>query len=526
MVYKLMNLFDSATTLGSRPLRVGYALLVMSITIACCLLPVASQTHAAGPRALSIPDALKLAQERNPTFAKAGLTYESARLTYLKSMHGAGWVESFKSQADYKRDEAFSFSKYFNTTGERSTFTRSRTFSTSSSWNFKRTFASGFQTDFYTKLASSDVANRYRLIGQAESLTDATSSRYKYITQKMNPEAGVNLTVPFLGKDKNTGEQTVKMAESTWAQAETDFDQSKKQLIFSVRQGYYDLLKSRQMTRLRKQVLSEGEDRLEIVKKRQGVGMTTELDVSQSELAVLRNRADLADAVFSEQQALSRFNSLIGLALDEFYELTDGFPPEPKTEITLKVVQGRVVSASNDLKRINKTVDQAVISVEQSKSKLQPTFAFTSNLAIEGERRNIPKVLRNPEEKYSFGLLYEFPFGEKVTQRADLELAQANLSQQVLERDELSQSLILDATETYQEILKIQRRLSIARQSTEVAARSLAIAQAKYDEGRAEITDVISAKEKLVNAQVEELSNIYSMSVAAAQMELLTGESL
>ena len=100
------------------------------------------------------------------------------------------------------------------------------------------------------------------------------------------------------------------------------------------------------------------------------------------------------------------------------------------------------------------------------------------------------------------------------------------MSEKVIRRDELNRSLILDATETYQELLKIKQRLTIARQSTEVAMRSLKIAKAKYDEGRAEITEVISAKEALVNAQVEELNNLYSMSVSIAQLELLTGETL
>ena len=74
--------------------------------------------------------------------------------------------------------------------------------------------------------------------------------------------------------------------------------------------------------------------------------------------------------------------------------------------------------------------------------------------------------------------------------------------------------------------MKVQRRLAIARQSRDVAARSLAIAQAKFNEGASEITDVIQAKEALVNAQVEELNNLYSMSVSIAQLELLTGETL
>ncbi|OGH63297.1 MAG: hypothetical protein A3G34_15715 [Candidatus Lindowbacteria bacterium RIFCSPLOWO2_12_FULL_62_27] len=480
--------------------------------------------HAEGTRRLSITDALKLAQERNPTFSKASLTYESSRLTYLKTLHGLGWVESFTASSDYKRDESFSYSKYFNTTGERVSATRSRTLSNTTSWNLKRTFGSGMATDFYSKLTTSDGSSRYNAFKGA--LADDASSRYKYITQKFNPEVGVNLTLPIIGKDKNSTDYSRKQADASWAQAEIDFEEAKKSLVLSVRQGYFDLLKYRRMAALRKEVLAEAEERLEVTKKRLSVGMTTEMDVSQAELTVLRNRADLADAVFSEQQAQSRFNSLIGLPLDDYYDLTDGFPPEPVREVTMKMVQSRVISASGDLRRMNKDIEVSTISVEQAKSKMRPAFAFKSNLALEGERRDLPRVLRNPEEKYSFTLTYDFPFGEKVTQKADLELAEAGLSTKVLERDELNQSLILDATETYQELLKVQRRLAIARQSREVSERSLRIAQAKFDEGRGEITDVISAKTSLVNAQVEELNNLYSLAVATAELEMLTGESI
>ena len=488
----------------------------------CGLLPA----HADGPKTLSIAEALKMAQDRNPTFSKAGLKHESARLTFLKTMHGLGWVESFTSSVNFNRDESFDYKIYNTTTSRRTTFTDNKKMDYKSSWDLKRTQSSGLQVGLYTKLNSNRTQTKYQLIGQAESLTDQTSSKYRYTGEKMNPEVGVNLTMPITGADKNSTQYSSHLAESAWAQARTDFEQARMQLVFSVRQGYYDLLNAREMTKLRKKVLLEGEERLEITRKRMGVGLTTELSVSQAELAVLRNRADLADAVFSEQQSLSRFNSLIGFPLDEYYDLSDNFPPEPSGEMTLKVIQSRAVSSSRQLKRADEDVEMASVKVEQAKGKLSPEFAFTSNLAMEGERRTFRKVLRDPEPKYAFGVKYEFPFGEKVVEKADVELAQGALSEKVIRRDELNQSLILDATETYQEILKIRQRLSIARQSTEVAGRSLQIARAKYDEGRAEITEVISAKEALVNAQVEELSNIYSLSVSIAQLELLTGESL
>lgn len=486
--------------------------------------PVAG--HAEGPKNMSILDALNLARERNPTFSKASLRYESARLTYLKSMRSLGWVESFTSKADFKRDETGDFKKNIYSDGptEQITIRQAHTLSTTTSWNYKRVFASGFESDLYSKMASNENKTKYSLTGPPETLTDR--SKYSWLTQKINPEVGVNLMVPIMGKDRLEGEHKGRLAEAAWAQAQSDFNQAKKQIVFSVRQGYYDLLKAQAMTDLRKKVLLEAEERFEITRKRLAVGLTTELAVSQAELAVLRNRADLADAAFSEQQALSRFNSLIGLPLDETYELTDSFPFPSSTQTTLKSIQSRVISASDKLKRVDQDVEQASVKVEQAKSKLDPNLSFTSNLAIKSERRTPRQAFKNIEDKYSFGLVYEFPFGEKVVEKADLELAQASLSEKVIQRDEVSQSLVLDATETYQELLKTQQRLAIARQSTEVAKKSLTIAGAKYNEGKAEITDVISAKEALVTAQVEELDNLYSLSVAVASLELLTGESL
>ena len=478
-------------------------------------------------RRLSIADALKLAQERNPSFSKAGLKNESARLMYLKTIHGFGWVESFNSKMDFKREESGDYKKNIysdppNT--EQTTIKRARTATSTTSWNYKRTFADGFETEFYTKLASNQNKTGYSLTGPASALDD--NSKYRWLTQKYTPELGINLTLPIMGKDKQSIEQKQRSAELAWHQAGTDYDEAKMQLVFSVSQSYYDLLKARAMAELRKKVLEEAEARLDITQKRLGVGLTTELAVSQAELAVLRNKADLTDAVFSEQQSQSRFNSLIGLPLDEFSELTDSFPSVPSKEVTLKSVQGRVVTASNKLKRINDDVDQASIKVDQARRKTQPTLALTSNLAEKGDRRSMARALRHPEEKYSVGLTYEFPFGKRVMEKADLDLAQADLSSKVIQRDETSQSLVLDATETYQELSKARERLSIARQSTGVAKRSMAIAQAKYEEGKAEITDVIQAKEAVVNAQVEELNNLYTVAIAIVSLEQLTGGSL
>lgn len=473
---------------------------------------------------MSIAEAIKLARERNPTFAMAHLSYESARLTHVKTLHELGWVESFTSSTSYDRNESFDYKIYNTATSRRSTFTKSKKMDTKTSWKTTRTRPSGMTTDFYTTLNTNRTQTHYKLVGQAESLTDAASSKYRYTGLKMNPEIGMTVKMPFMGEGKRSGEESRRVAEAVWAQAETDYDDAKRQVVLAVQQGYYDLLKSRELTRLRKRVLAESEQRLDVTKKRLSVGLGTELDVSNAELDVLNGRADLTDAVFSEQQSLGRFNSLIGLPLEDYYDLSDTFLAKPVDELTLKWVRDRVVSQSNSLKRMDKDIEQYEIELTQARRKLEPTLALTSTVAMEGERRTFRDVVSDPEPKYNFALAYDFPFGEKVSEKTDVDLAQATLSSKEIERKELSQGLILDATETYQQILKTQQRLAIARQSTEVSRRSLTIAQAKYEEGRSEITDVIGAKESVVGAQETELNELYSLAVAIAQLEVMIGD--
>lgn len=503
--------------------------------LCCCLFLVLYWTvpspidiaHADGLRRLTVDGAVKLAEERNPAFVRASLKYESERLTYLKTLDGLGWSQTFTSSVKFNRDEAYDYKSYNTATGRRHTYTQTEKVDYATAWNMKRTQPkTGLQVDMYSKLNANRSLSKYELVGQAESLTDATSSKYRYTGEKMNPEVGVNFSYPIVGGDKKTVGMSYTMAEIGWSQARNDFEQAQRQLLFTVQQGYYDLLRSRTMTALRKKTLADAEERLDVVKQRRAVGLVTELEVAQSEMAVLRSRADLADAVFTEQQSMSRFNSSIGLPLDEFYDLGEDFPVDLPKDITMNTIQMRVIAASEQLKRANKDVEESAITVEKAKGKLQPKLTFTSNLALEGERRTLRKVVSDPESKYSFGLLYDFPFGEKVSERADVEVAQASLSEKVIQRDEMARKIVLDATRAYQDYMKAERRLTIARQSIEVAQRALAISQAKFNEGRAEITEVIQAKDALVGAEVEELTQRYSCATALAQLEMQLGVTL
>ena len=489
------------------------------------LLAATAGAGADGMRRLSIADAMRMAQDRNPTFQKANLKYESARLTYLKKLDGFGWKETFTTKFDYKSDESGDYKKnmYSDEVTEQTTIKKTRTLASTAAWNYKKTFAAGLQTELYSKFGSNEGKTDYRLLGPSDVLSDR--SHYKYLTEKYNPEAGVNLTIPILGKDKNSMTSDQKLAASAWTQSQLDLEDAKRVLVLAVQQGYYGIIKARETTRLRKKVLVEAEERLDVTKKRLDVGLATELDVSQAELTLLRNRADLADAVFSEKQAFSQLDSKIGLPLDESFEPADSFPDPPATELSLKEIQTRAVSASTSLKKLDEDVEQASIKVDQAKNKLNPTLALTSNLALKSERRSLPMGIRDPEGKWALGLSYDFPFGDKTSEKADVKLAESTLGDKVIQRDETSDGLLLDATQRYQEITKLQQRREISRRAIAVARRALEISQAKYDEGRAEITDVIGARQSLVTSELDALNTVYSLAVEMAKLDNITGRS-
>lgn len=475
-------------------------------------------------KTLSVRMAIELALERSPEFNRANLDYGAARMSYFKSLNEQGWAQSLSTSWTNSYDESFSYKKTLPTT-ERLTFVKTDKYDLSSKWKMARTLATGVTTDIYTTFKGNETRNKYELKGAASTLEDQASSKYKYINEEINPEVGLNVTIPFMGPGKDSGRYNRQSVENAWSAAQVTFDEAKKNLIHTVREAYFALLKERQVAELRQQSVEAAEASLRMARSRFDAGMSTELTVSQAELALLRARATLADAAFSEAQARSALNSKIGLPLDGFYTLTDPFDRLPAVT-SIQAIQQDAVSASGTLKSLNVSIDNSQISLDQAKLAAQPTFSLTSNLAVEGERKTLSKGLQQPEPKYSFGLTYEYPLGRGQINQAAIDIAQASMSSLVLRRDQVKQELVLDAVSTWQEYQKIERQLAIAEREIDVSRRNVEIVDAQFQAGTADMKQLVDARSALTDAQIQLANNRYRLAVLASKINLITGSDI
>ncbi len=478
---------------------------------------------------LRLEDAVHLALENNSNIRIEETQVEAQKFTLLGAYRP--FDPLFQSSANVNR---LSYSGYTQLQGVGDTNNAAlNTLSQTVQASYTQTFMTG--TNIFTRFSS----NR-----------NSTNSAFYFLNPYVNSTVTLQFTQPLLrnaGRFANTGPLII--ARRALQQSRASFEAQVNDAILQVVTQYWAVVQARGSFDVEQRSLALAESSYQHDKRALELGALPPLDIyrSQSEVAARRLQAIQSEYVLKQAQEAFRFT--IGVDQDPTLaalELDLVEKPEPEGEIeTIDAVEvlKKALSARPEIAAANDAIANDETSIRLAHNAIKPDLSLTGfyqSNGIGGNQYdlNTGRLIASGGLGTSFNQLFGFGFpgyGGTITLNLPIRNrgAKANLGTALVARRHDLYTSQVTREEIVQQVkdsvhLLEEAKLTLAagKTSLDLAQKSLAADQRKYELGAETNFFVLDSQTKLAQSELELLQTQINYQIARATVDHATGSLL
>ncbi len=318
-------------------------------------------------------------------------------------------------------------------------------------------------------------------------------------------------------------EAQIAIAEANLRGAEAAFERVRQQVVFSVRQAYYQVLLARANQAAAERALEQATENVRVARARVAAGVSPRFDEVQAEVALASARQALVRARNGVVQAVQALAAALNLPLDTPLEPADGFATEP-VQTPLPQLVARALAARPEVAELQARHDAARAAVELAASGgrvnlvLSGAYAYSNTGAL-GPGTDFGTT-------WSVTLAATLAVADGGLSRERVAEAQARLAQLQAAVTQQRQAIEVEVRQAYLNLQSAQEELAGADALVAQAAEALRIAQVRFAAGVGTALEVLTAQASLSQAEAARAQAQFAYSVARAQLERAVGEAV
>jgi len=317
-------------------------------------------------------------------------------------------------------------------------------------------------------------------------------------------------------------EAQIALAEANVKGAEAALERVKQQVIFSVRQAYFQLLLAQSGLEVVDRSVAQAAENLRVARARVAAGASPRFDEVQADVAVAQARQSQVRSRNAIAQATQGLNALINLPLNTPLRLRDALTVRPVgTPVDALIARALEARPEFGELRARQAAAQAGIALAESGAK--PTVALSSaasygnagSLFSTGASSNWSITLAATLNLYDGGLTKE-----RINEvRLRLEELRAAEAQQ-------RQAVELEVRQAFLNLQSVAEELVGADAVVTQAAEALRIANVRFQSGVGTNLEVLTAQTTASQAEAARVQALFNYNVARATLEHAVGAAL
>jgi len=289
----------------------------------------------------------------------------------------------------------------------------------------------------------------------------------------------------------------------------------RNELAHQVTRGYYGLLQARAFVDVRHESVRSLVESFRVSRERLEAGSAVKTDVLNIEVELARAREDLIRAENGARLAIAALNTAIGTNIVS----AAGLPPPERREVSPD--SGLPDKASIELRPELRAVRlQREISERAYKRALRdylPTINAFGSLDWDSD------TLADFEDSYVVGVMLEWEAFSGRRRPATVARARAEWQAAVQQERKARNELALDSRRAELGWREARERLAVTAKSVESAEEALRITRDRYEEGAADITELLVAETRLTGIRTRDVAAYYDCLIAQSNLERAMG---
>jgi len=325
------------------------------------------------------------------------------------------------------------------------------------------------------------------------------------------------------------GVRAALSAQSALRQAALlDLQSTINDALYEVRTRFYTVLLDREQIKVQESNVELLQQAYQIAKNRFDAGASSKFEVLQAQVAVANAQPPLINARNAFRTAVDQLRHSIGYRNPRADSLTK--VPDFIGELNVKTVKYDLQSSIDaalanrpDLQRLGRIAEARRAGVRNAQAGYLPTVSLTGGYEI--RKNNYHDSFRDYVDGWLVGVQSSWDVFDGRATRGRVIQARSQLRQAELETQDNTLSVEVDVRSSLSSLQEAAELTDATRQSVGEAEEAVRLADARFSAGTITQLDVLSARNALTQARLNQLQANYQYNVAVASVRRSIGET-
>ena len=329
--------------------------------------------------------------------------------------------------------------------------------------------------------------------------------------------AGITLSQPILDFTVRPAIQVGRISEKATI---VDFEGTLRDTLLAVATAYYEVLTQQKLVAINRESLRLAKEQEALATARKNVGEVLETDVLKSAVTVQRAKRTLVEAENALKLRRSILANILNLGIEADISVAEP-GAYPFTDETLASVVQRAQRQREDLQSARLDVEKKMAARREINAQYLPTLSADAGVTRDGNETR-DRDTRN--SNWQFGLRLSIPWfsgGERSLnlQRSDLEISQARLNQEKLEK-----SVAENVEEAWLQVRTLQQNVAGLKVEVAAAEENYRLLQNQYRAGEVKNLDVVQGLNDLNTSRTDLTVQSYQYELALRDLARRSAE--
>ncbi|MFC2167619.1 TolC family protein [Acidobacteriota bacterium] len=322
---------------------------------------------------------------------------------------------------------------------------------------------------------------------------------------------GVSQSLEFPGKRVTRGKIATKESQEILQ----DIDLLKLDIIFLVKEAFYDLLLAQEKLQYAEQDQQLAQDFFQKADLKFSAGDVAKVEVLRAQVEASKTANEVRVAQNVVRLATAKLNFLLARKKYDPLEI-QGSLKRPKSSIDLDTLVQRALVIRPEIKRLNLSLEKEDLQKKQAYMGYFPDFDFSlSKHWLEGEGNF-----------WDFALSVPIPLFFWQPIKGEVAEAQANIASLQREAEHLKNAITLEVEEAHMNAVTAQNQITLFEEEIITQAEEVYnMFNFSYQEGEIGSIELIEARRTLLEARKSYADALYSYGIALAALEKSIGQT-
>lgn len=307
--------------------------------------------------------------------------------------------------------------------------------------------------------------------------------------------------------------------------AEYNSEATKQEIIYRVKERYYNLLKQEQLLEVQKKALESAEESLRLSQTLFNVGKASKSDELQAQVS--KDQAELA--VIEQENILSiarsSLNHVLGFEVDKVIQVTDNLDMDIQVvELSYKKAAEISRTHNPDLIRSEYDLKASKHTIGMAVSRYLPSVSAYAGYSW--RHQNFDRISDMLDKDYNWyaGVSLSIPIFQGFSRVANV--GKAKLNYQFTEEMliQTRKDIDLELKESYYLLKQAKKKIAVTELGVESAATNLKLAQEKFRVGSGTMLDITIAQVNNTEAQSNHIQALYEYKLSIARLQKAMGQ--